>query len=131
MCVHGPEVHYKIVLLMFLLNCEMLHTIIDRAYDYKTALQLECIPDNVALFLSSFAKAKGCTFTWTWTDVPHPRQEDGHSCGVHVLMVGLCPPPFFKGEIKCNFRILNFRGYFLMFAKFLHQKEFPIIIFTL
>ncbi len=82
-CVHGPEVHYKIVLLMFLLNCEMLHTIIDRAYDYKTALQLECIPDNVALFFSSFAKAKGCTFTWTWTDVPHPRQEDGRAVTIH------------------------------------------------
>ncbi|XP_039513046.1 uncharacterized protein LOC120468595 [Pimephales promelas] len=35
---------------------------------------------------SSFAKAKGCALKWTWHDVPHPRQEDGHSCGVHVLM---------------------------------------------
>ncbi|KAK2915793.1 hypothetical protein Q8A67_000167 [Cirrhinus molitorella] len=35
---------------------------------------------------SSFAEAKGCTFEWTWTDVAHPQQEDGHSCGVHVLM---------------------------------------------
>lgn len=38
-------------------------------------------------FFSSFAKAKGCALKWTWNDVPHPRQEDGHSCGVHVLMV--------------------------------------------
>ncbi|XP_073672206.1 sentrin-specific protease 2-like isoform X2 [Paramisgurnus dabryanus] len=35
---------------------------------------------------SSFAKAKGCILEWKWNDVPHPRQDDGHSCGIHVLM---------------------------------------------
>ncbi len=86
-CVHGPEVHYKIVLLMFLLNCEMLHTIIDRAYDYKTALQLECIPDNVALFFSSFAKAKGFG--------KEPLHGHGLMCPIHgrrmvIPVVSMC-----------------------------------------
>ncbi|KAI7789264.1 hypothetical protein IRJ41_007597 [Triplophysa rosa] len=42
--------------------------------------------NDILMNWSSFAKAKGCSFKWSWTDVPHPRQEDGHSCGVHVLM---------------------------------------------
>ncbi len=78
--------------------------------------------------------------------MPHPRQEDGHSCGVHVLMVGLCfftsfflfhflkvdlvllmhYVKVFKGEMKCNFRFFNFRGYFMMSAKFFcTKKNFP------
>ncbi|XP_026014754.1 uncharacterized protein LOC113016265 isoform X2 [Astatotilapia calliptera] len=36
---------------------------------------------------SSFASARGCTGEWTLSHVSHPHQQDGNSCGVHVIMV--------------------------------------------
>ncbi|XP_076732602.1 uncharacterized protein LOC143413426 isoform X3 [Maylandia zebra] len=35
---------------------------------------------------SSFASARGCTGEWTLSHVSHPHQQDGNSCGVHVIM---------------------------------------------
>ncbi|XP_039865860.1 uncharacterized protein LOC120720308 isoform X1 [Simochromis diagramma] len=35
---------------------------------------------------SSFASARGCTGEWTLSHVSHPHQQDGNSCGVHVVM---------------------------------------------
>ncbi|XP_024660821.2 uncharacterized protein LOC111500370 isoform X2 [Maylandia zebra] len=36
---------------------------------------------------SSFASARGCAGEWTLSHVSHPHQQDGNSCGVHVIMV--------------------------------------------
>ncbi|XP_076741109.1 uncharacterized protein LOC112435015 isoform X2 [Maylandia zebra] len=35
---------------------------------------------------SSFASARGCAGEWTLSHVSHPHQQDGNSCGVHVIM---------------------------------------------
>ncbi|KAL3967237.1 dystrophin [Sarotherodon galilaeus] len=35
---------------------------------------------------SSFASARGCIGEWTLSHVSHPHQQDGNSCGVHVIM---------------------------------------------
>ncbi|XP_039903081.1 uncharacterized protein LOC120743514 isoform X3 [Simochromis diagramma] len=48
--------------------------------------ELEVRKSAVLKNWSSFASARGCTGEWTLSHVSHPHQQDGNSCGVHVIM---------------------------------------------